>query len=65
MKANYGQEIWTKGISFYLDRTGFTYKRNALDQACALKARVWRKKSEGFLQDALQRATKRELGAKY
>ena len=28
MKANYNQEIWTEGIAFYLDGTGFTYKRN-------------------------------------
>ena len=48
MKANYGQEIWTEGISFYLDGTGFTYKRNPLDQARARKARVLRKKSEGL-----------------
>ena len=44
MKANYSQEIWTEGIAFYLDGTGFTYKRNPLDQARALKARVWRTK---------------------
>ena len=28
MKANYSQEIWTEGIAFYLDGTGFKYKRN-------------------------------------
>ena len=27
MKANYSQEIWTGGVAFYLDGTGFTYKR--------------------------------------
>lgn len=27
-KANYSQEIWTEAIAFYLDGTGFTYKRN-------------------------------------
>ena len=42
--ANYSQEIWTEGITFYLDGTGFTYKRNSLDQARAPKARVWRNK---------------------
>ena len=42
MKANYSQEIWTEGITFCLDGTGFTYKRNPLDQAPAPKARVWR-----------------------
>ena len=42
MKANYSQEIWTEGIAFYLDVTGFTYKKNPLDQVRAPKARVWR-----------------------
>ena len=40
MNANYSQEIWTEGIAFYLDGTGFAYKRNPLDQARAPKARV-------------------------
>ena len=44
MKANYGQEIWKEGIAFYPDGTGFTYKRNPLDQARAPKACVWRNK---------------------
>ena len=53
MKANHSQEIWTERIAFYLDGTGFKYKRNPLDQARAPKARVWRKKSEGLrLRDA-------------
>ena len=53
MKANYSQEIWTEGIAFYLNGTGFTHKRNPLDQARAPKARVWRKKSEGlWVRDA-------------
>ena len=45
MKANYGQEIWTEGIAFYLDGTGFTYKRKPLDQAPAPTTSVWRNKS--------------------
>ena len=48
MKANYSQEIWTEEIAFYLYGTGFTYKRNLLDQARAPKVRVWRKKFEGL-----------------
>ena len=64
MKANYGQEIWTKGISFYLDGTGFTYKRNPLDQACAPKARVWRKKSEGLAPGCIAKNHKEGAGDK-
>ena len=45
MKGNYSQEVWTEGIAFYLDGTGFTYKRYPPHQARAPKARVWRKKS--------------------
>ena len=54
MNANYSQEIWTEGIAFYLDGTGFTYKRNPLDQARAPKARVWRKKkTEGLAPECI------------
>ena len=42
-----------EGIAFYLNGTGFTHKRNPLDQARVPKARVWRKKSEGlWVRDA-------------
>ena len=64
MKANYGQEIWTEGISFYLDGTGFTYKRNPLDQARAPKARVWRKKSEGLAPGCIAKGRKEGTGGK-
>ena len=63
-KANYSQEIWTEGIAFYLDGTGFTYKRNWLDQACALKARVWRKKSEGLAPGCIAEGHKEGTGGK-
>jgi len=43
-----GQEFWAKGISFYLDATGFEYKRNPLDQARNPSAREWRLKNEGL-----------------
>ena len=63
-KANYSQEIWTEGIAFYLDGTGFTYKRNRLDQACAPKARVWRKKSEGLAPGCIAEGHKEGTGGK-
>ena len=64
MKANYSQEIWTEGIAFYLDGTGFTYKRNPLDQARAPKARVWRKKSEGLAPGCIAKGRKEGTGGK-
>ena len=42
-----GLEFWTKGISFYLESTGFEYKRNPMDQARAPTAREWRLVNEG------------------
>ena len=56
MKGNYNQEVWTEGIAFYLDGTGFTYERNPLDQARTPKARVWRNKSEGLAPGCIAKA---------
>ena len=64
MKANYSQEVWTEGIAFYLDGTGFTYKRNPLGQARAPKARVWRKKSEGLAPGCIAKGCKEGTGGK-
>lgn len=47
-KLGLGDEFWKTGISFYLDATGFVYKRNPMDQARAPRAREWRKKDEGL-----------------
>lgn len=47
-KQKRGQDFWTKGISFYLDGTGFEFKTNPFDQARAPKAREWRKSCEGL-----------------
>ena len=65
IKAKYSQEIWAEEIAFYLDRTGFAYRRNPLDQVRAPKARDWREKSEGLPPGCIAKATKRGLGAKY
>jgi transposase len=43
-----GREFWQKGISFYLDATGFVYKSNPLDQARTPSAREWRLSGEGL-----------------
>lgn len=64
MKANCSQEIWTEGIAFYLDGTGFTHKRNPLDQARAPKVRVWRKKSEGLAPGCIAKGRKEGTGGK-
>ncbi len=53
-----GHEFWKKGISFYLDATGFVYKKNPLDQARTPKAREWRKKSEGLSYQCTTKGSK-------
>ena len=63
-ESQLSQEIWRKGISFYLDGTGFTYKRNPLDQARAPKAHVWRKKSEGLAPGCIAKGHKEGTGGK-
>ncbi len=42
-----GEDIWTKGISFYLDGTGFTHKVNPCQDARRKGRKTWRKRSEG------------------
>ena len=41
MRKDYGANVWTKRIASYLDCVSYVYKRNALDQALAPKARIW------------------------
>ena len=44
----FGPDLWTQGVSFYLDGKGYEYKNNPFDQARAPKAREWRKIGEGL-----------------
>ena len=39
-------DLWTKGISFYIDGVSFTHRYNPRDQAQAPKTMVWRKPNE-------------------
>ena len=39
-------EFWRKNIAFYLDGSGFQFKTNPVDQACAPNFRTCRKKQE-------------------
>ena len=48
MQKEYSHDVCTQDIAFYLDGTGFAFKRNPLDQALAPKASVWSKRSEGL-----------------
>ena len=64
VRKSYPEDLWTKRIAFYLDGTGFTYKRNPLDQARAPKGRIWRKKSEGLRPDCTAKGRKAGTGGK-
>ena len=59
-RMGFGPDLWTTGISFYLDGKGFEYKSNPMDQARAPRAREWRKKGEDYLSVALQRGRKKD-----
>ena len=42
------ENLWTEGISFYLDAVGFVYKTNPCDEARRPGAREWRQRNEGL-----------------
>jgi transposase len=48
IKKDYGNDVWTKQVAFYLDGVSFTHKTNPADQAKAPKGRIWRKPNEGM-----------------
>lgn len=48
IKNDYGCNIWTKDVCFYLDGVSFHHKYNPYEQARVPSGRVWRKKSEGL-----------------
>ena len=58
MKTEYNENIWKRGIAFYLDGASFVHKYNPMDQARAPRTRVWRKKSEGLTPGCLSKGQK-------
>jgi hypothetical protein len=64
MQNEYSHDVWTQDIAFYLDGTGFAYKRNPLDQALAPKGRVWRKRSEGLTPGCTAKGQKTGTGGR-
>ena len=42
------EELWKKGIAFYLDGVGFTHKCNPMDQAMSPHTMAWRRPSDGL-----------------
>ena len=64
VQRNFNEDLWTNVIAFYLDGTGFVYKRNPLDQARAPKGRIWRKKGEGLEPGCTAKGSKAGTGGK-
>ena len=65
MRKDYGADVWTKRIAFYLDCVSYVYKGNPLDQALAPKARIWRKRGEGLTTGCLAKGKKEGTGGRY
>ena len=65
MRKDYGADVCTKRIAFYLDCVSYVYKRNPLDQALARKARIWRKRGEGLTTGCLAKGKKEGTGGRY
>ena len=64
MKKQYPEDIWTSGISFYLDGVGFYFKTHPADQARAPRGRIWRTKSEGLKRGCTAKGSKEGSGGK-
>lgn len=64
MRNEFSDQVWTKDIAFYLDGTGFAYKKNPLDQALCPKARVWHRKREGLTQGCTAKGSKTGTGGR-
>ena len=48
IKGIFKKNIWTEGISFYLDEVGYQHKYNSFDEAKSVKSMTWWQRSEGL-----------------
>ena len=48
MRKEFGCDVWTKKVAFYLDGVSFAHKTNPADEAKAPKGRIWRRANEGL-----------------
>ena len=61
-KKMLGKDVWTKEISFYLDGTKFTYKRNPCQNAMRSNRRTYRKETERLALNCTGPASKEGSG---
>lgn len=64
VRQQYARDLFTHQIAFYLDGTSFVFKTNPLDQACAPRGRVWRKRSEGLALGCTAKGSKVGTGGR-
>ena len=64
LKKSFGSDIWWNGICFYLDGTGFTYKRNPCEYAQRSNRYSWRKKNERLAHNCTARGKKEGTGGR-
>ena len=48
IKGIFKKNIWTEGISFYLNGVGYQHKYSPFDEAKSVKRMTWRQRSEGL-----------------
>lgn len=57
-------DFWEKGISFYLDGTGFAHKTNPCMNARTTRTRMWRKRGEGLKRKYTAKGKKEGTGGR-
>ena len=56
--------VWTEGISFYLDGTGWVHKTNPSRNARTMRTRTWKKKGESLSRHCTAKGKKEGVGGK-
>lgn len=58
------ENFWTKGISFYLDGTGWAHKTKPMQKARTDRTRTWKKKGESLKRHCLSKGKKEGVGGR-
>ena len=56
--------VWTEGISFYLDGTGWVHKTDPCKTARTSRTRTWKKRGESLTKDCLAKGKKEGVAGK-
>jgi hypothetical protein len=62
--ARQPDEVWTRGISFYLDGTGWVHKVNPAKNARTMRTRTWKKSGEALRREKTAKGKKEGVGGK-